>query len=255
MLRAKKADIYIHFTKSKYYLGEFITGNIEINSYITAKIRDIIITIDYLEEWNLKDGDKIKNEKITKKITTVKLDLQKSQMLRKIDGNLILPFGISLFPFCFRFSEDHPPCFEFPHPEKSAYIRYNFVVSIDSPDITGTKSELLCLLSRPILDFENKHTASVTKSVKSWKLFSKGDATLTVNCPENNYTYDSICKLDINIDNTNGKMTTKEYKVDLKRTIIFKTKNGEIKLLIIYLLKKKTLKKNINMQTHNYLII
>lgn len=67
MLRAKKADIYIHFTKSKYYLGEFISGKIEINAYKCAKMRDIINTINYLEEWNLKDGHKIKNEKKQKK--------------------------------------------------------------------------------------------------------------------------------------------------------------------------------------------
>lgn len=100
--------------------------------------------------------------------------------------------------FVFLFLKSIPHIWNFLIQKKVIFIRYTFVVPIDSPDINCMKSEYLCLLSRPFLDFENKHTVSVTKSLKSWKLFSKGDATLTVNCPKNNYTYDSICKLDIN---------------------------------------------------------
>ena len=52
---------------------------------------------------------------------------------------------------------------------------------------------------------------------------------MKISFPENNYKYDSICKLKIEIDNTKGKIATKEYKVTLIRTIIFKNEEGEIK--------------------------
>ena len=52
---------------------------------------------------------------------------------------------------------------------------------------------------------------------------------MTVSFPENNFKYDSICKLKIEIDNTNGKIITKEFKVTLIREIKYKNKDGKIK--------------------------
>ena len=70
---------------------------------------------------------------------------------------------------------------------------------------------------------------SIRQNIKKWKLFEEGDTFLIVSFPDNNFKYDSICKLDIEVDNINGKIPTKEYKVTFKRTINFKNKKGEIK--------------------------
>ena len=70
---------------------------------------------------------------------------------------------------------------------------------------------------------------TIKQTIKKWKLFGEGDTILSVSFPENNFKYDSICKLKIEIDNTNGKIITKEFKVTLIREIIYKNKNGDIK--------------------------
>ena len=48
-----KANILIHFDKSCFYLGEFIKGNIEINTNSSALIKDIIIEIFLKEDWRI----------------------------------------------------------------------------------------------------------------------------------------------------------------------------------------------------------
>ena len=227
-----KANILIHFDKSCFYLGEFIKGNIEINTNSSALIKDIIIEIFLKEDWRIKEGEGCyyKSDNYDIRVVNYKLDLNKIHNLRKIDNeHHLLPVGITFIPFNFRFSEETTPCFEYPLPEKRAYIRYNFVVNIISNNINGNASTSLCLLSRPIIDSEKKLSMSIKQKIKKWKLFGEGDTILNVNVPENNFKYDSFCKLNIEIDNTKGKISTKELKITLIRTICFKNKNGDIK--------------------------
>ena len=225
-----KANIIIHFEKSCFYLGEFIKGNIEINTNSSALIKDVTIEIFEKEDWKIKDGDSNKSDNYNTRVVFYKLDLKNIYNLRKIDDEqMLLPVGITFIPFNFRFSEDNIPCFEYPLPERRAYIRYNFVVNLISTNINGTASTLLYLLSRPIIDSEKKLSMSIKQKIKKWKLFGEGDTILNVNVPENNFKYDSFCRLNIEIDNTKGKINTKELKITLIRTIYFKNKNGEIK--------------------------
>ena len=60
-------------------------------------------------------------------------------------------------------------------------------------------------------------------------MFDKGDTIFKITIPENNYKYDSICKVTIDIDNTKGKTNTKEYKIKLIRKIVFKDNTDVIK--------------------------
>ena len=224
-----KANIIIHFAKPYFFVGEYIKGNIEINSNSSALIRDITIEILITEDWRITIGDN-KGDSYKKRVVFFKLDLKKKEFRVIDDENILLPVGISFIPFNFRFSEENIPSFEYPLPEKRAFIRYNFVVSINSTNINGSASSLLFLLSRPIIDSEKKLFLSVKQKIKKWKLFGEGDTILNVNYPDDNFKYDSLCKLNIEIDNTNGKITTKELKITLIRTITFKNAKGEIKL-------------------------
>ena len=228
--KKSKANILIHFEKSVFYVGEFIKGNIEINTSSSAIIKDITIEIFITEEWKLKEGDKIKTFSDKKRVVLYNLNIKSLKVFKIVDeDNLILPIGLTFIPFNFHFSEQNIPCFEFPCPDKRASIRYSFMATIDSTHTSGSATVPICLLSRPIIETEKKLSAAIKQTIKKWKLFGEGDTELKVSFPENNYKYDSICKLKIEIDNTKGKISTKEYKVTLIRTIIFTDQEGEIK--------------------------
>ena len=225
-----KANILIHFEKSFFYVGEFIKGNIEINTSSNAIIKDITIEILITEDWKIKEGDKNKTCSNKKRVLFHNLNIKSLNVFKSIDeDNSILPIGLTFIPFNIHFPEKNISCFEFPSQEKRASIRYTFIATINSTHISGSTSVPICFLSRPVIETEKKLSITVKQTIKKWKLFGEGDTEMKISFPENNYKYDSICKLKIEIDNTKGKIATKEYKVTLIRTIIFKNEEGEIK--------------------------
>ena len=228
----QKADIRVHFDKPYFFVGEFIKGNIELNINQTTIISGVIIEIYASEQWKIKDGseDNIKMMSNTRTVVNYKLDLTKINNFTIIDNDFLIPNGISFIPFNFRFSEECTPSFEYPLPNKRAYIRYNFLVKINSRYISlNNLSYFLCFISRPIIESEKLLSKSINQHIKKWKIFDKGDTILKVSIPENNYKYDSNCIVSIYIDNTKGKVSTKEYKIMLIRKIKYKNKNGEVK--------------------------
>ena len=63
---------------------------------------------------------------------------------------------------------------------------------------------------------------SISKSIKKWGLFGIGTTVLTASIPDNNFKFDDTnCKLILHIDNTNGKVSTKESKIKVVRIIEF----------------------------------
>ena len=227
----KQAKINLFFDRPYFYLGEFIRGTIEINTNSKFSLSGILIEIILSENWRIDDnsGDNSQIMNDSKTIVTYNLDL-KSLEQYKIDNKIfLLPAGITFVPFNFRFSEEHNPSFEYPLPGKRASLRYNFSVKLKSPYLSGNSSYFLCLISRPIIQSEKLLTKTINQHIKKWKLFDKGFTQLKLTIPENNYKYDSICKVNIEIDNTNGKETTKEYKIRLIRKVKYKNKLGEIK--------------------------
>lgn len=225
-----KANIVLHFSKGSYLPGEFIKGNIEISTNITTTIQGILIEIFQIEDW--KNGNEDKNF-IKRKIVSFNLNLKNNKNLKFIDNNIIFPEGITFLPFNFRFSENTCPCFEHPHPEYRSFIRYSFCASILSSTINGTINYPLCLLSRTVIDPdhdpEKEFSDSINQHIIKWKIFDVGRTMLKASIPQDNFKYDSTCKLSIVIDNTYGKMATKEYKVGLRRILYFKDKKGDVK--------------------------
>ena len=228
--RREQANVKLYFSKPFFYVGEFIIGNIEIYLQSSAIINGILIKITLNEMWKINDLDTNSNN-YNKTIINYNLDLRNFKNLTFINGtDILLPPGRTKIPFNFRFSEEHCPCFEYPLPNKRASLRYNFSVTIISQYITAYAAYFLCLIARPIIDSEKLLTLSDSQSIKKWKMFDKGEATLKVTLPENNFRYDSECTVTIDIDNTNGKVATKEYKIMLIRKVVFKTFKSEVKL-------------------------
>jgi hypothetical protein len=164
------------------------------------------------------------------------LNLKNNKNLKFIDNNIILPEGITFLPFNFRFSENTCPCFEHPHPDYRSFIRYSFCASILSSTIKGTINYPLCLLSRTVIDPdydpEKQFSDSIIQHIIKWKIFDVGRTMLKASIPQDNFKYDSTCKLSIEIDNRYGSMATKEYKVGLRRILYFKDKDGDVKCRI-----------------------
>ena len=132
-------------------------------------------------------------------------------------GNNKIPFKIKIIDFL-------DPCFEYPLKDRYAFLRYKLDIIIYSMSFKNTAFSFnLRLLSRPNIDYKKKClTKSVSKPLKKYGLFGIGTSSLTVSIPDNNVKYDdNNFKIIINIDNRNGKESTKELKIKLMRTIEF----------------------------------
>ena len=222
----------LFFARPFFYVGDYIKGNIEINTNSNILLSAIIIDIISTENWTFKntsDESKIQTMNEKKPITQFIVDLKSLKDFPLVDNDILITTGISLIPFNFRFSEEHSPSFEYPFPNKRSFIRYSFCVSLKSPYINTNSSYYLCLISRPIIQSDKILTKTINKPIKKWKIFDKGETILTVTIPENNFKYDSTCKVTIDIDNTKGKASTKEFKIMLIRRIKYKDKVGAIK--------------------------
>ena len=223
--------VKVFFAKNYFYLGDYIKGDIEIITDKISVVTQILIEIYAIESWKVKEKEDEEPNKMNskKKIVTFLPYLNQIKNFQITDNGLILPIGKNIIPFQFRFSEENSPIFEFPLPSKRAYIRYEFRVDVETSLGHHNNSFFLCLISRPIMDQEKILTKSVNMPIKKWKMFEKGETIFKVTLPENNFKFDSICKVIIDIDNTKGKANTKEYKINLRRTVTFKDNTGNIK--------------------------
>ena len=160
-----------------------------------------------IESWKVKEKEDEEPKKMNNKKKIVKYlpYLNKIKNFKITDSGLVLPIGKNLIPFDFRFSEEFNPIFEYPLPSKRAYIRYQFCVYVETSNGNYNSSFFLCLISRPIINIDKILTKSISMHIKKWKMFDKGETILTVTIPENNFKYDSTCKVTIDIDNTKGK--------------------------------------------------
>ena len=113
--------------------------------------------------------------------------------------------------------------------ETSAYIRYNLNAQIVSPYIRGTAFNYILLISRPIIQ---KKELSFTSSsnIHKWGLFNGGSTTLKIFIEKG---YDSFrigedININIEADNTKGKLVAEECKFKLNRIINLKSKYGKL---------------------------
>ena len=224
MEQKQNLEVKINYDKPAFYVDELITGNLILISEKTSIIEKIVVRIVLIQQW--KTEYDIPKRLVTKIGDT---ELHLSSTLSKVEGCYIMKGGTNKIPFILKLTDFLDPCFEYPVKDRYAYLRYKLNIIIYSMSFKNINFTFgLRLLSRPNIDSKKKClTKSVSKPLKKWNLFSIGTPSLTVSIPDNNVKYDdNNFKIIINIDNRNGKESTREIKVKLMRTIEFYGKNN-----------------------------
>ena len=218
----------IILNKSSYFVDEYIDGRVELNSSVQVVLNDVFLSFNLLENWMSKgnENDDIGDSNTTC-ILTMYLEIKKQL---KINSNLVsLSPGKFTFPFLFKIPKAVVCCFEYPTRLTSAYIRYSLSGQIISPYIQGNTSTYVLLKSRPVI--QNKLlNYSASTNIHKWGLFNSGSTSLNIVLYNNKDSFVSgeAINLNIIVDNTNGKLVTKQCKITLIRHIILKSKYGKI---------------------------
>ena len=214
--------------KPSYFIDEYIDGKVEISSQSQIILNDIFLSCNLLENWTSKSSDKNDiGETYNETLISMYLDIKKKL---KINTNLVsLSPGKFIFPFYFKIPKNVAPCFEYQTNETKASIKYTLNAQVISPYIHLNKYTYLLLKSRPIIEKKNLLFTN-TSNIHKWGIFSGGSTVLNVSilngvdCFKNNENIN----LNIEVDNTKGKINAKECKVKLNANLNLKAKNGNL---------------------------
>ena len=131
-----KIEPKIIFNKPYYFLGENITGTIEINLNSETQISGISLEIILDEYWKvIESSGKTSSNSAQSVIVYKNLDLKQFEKPRLNGSKIFLPAGNTPFSFNINFTANECPSFEIMRPDFKAYIRYTFIVSIHSYNI------------------------------------------------------------------------------------------------------------------------
>ena len=222
------AFLTITFTKPSYFIDEYIQGNIDINITNPVILNDIYLTFNVTENWLAKSQENVDiGDTYSESLISMYLDIKKKL---NINTNLVsLNPGKFTFPFYFKIQKLVPPSFEYPTQESSAYIRYSLNAQIVSPYIKGTAFSYVLINSRPIIQ-KKELLFSSSSNVHKWGLFSKGSTTLNVSISNgtDSFKVGEIIALNIEVDNTKGKLVAEECKLTINRILNLKSKYGKV---------------------------
>ena len=221
MLRNQKF-LSIILNKSSFCIDEPIEGKIELNIISPTVISDISLSVFFLENWlkisPVQEGDTFRDN-----LLTFNLNINK---LLNINTDLVsLAPGKYRFPFSFKIPKALSTSFEFSTPEKKAYIRYTIDAKIISPYIQGQTSNYIFINSKyKEKNVNNKPIKTSTISIYKWNIVPEGTTTLKVSLlnDENYFQFGKAINFKVDIDNSIGKLITKEIKVVIIRKIDFK---------------------------------
>ena len=218
----------IILNKPTFFVDEYITGNVELNAANQIVLNDIYLTFNLSENWKSRNEENVDIGDVNNEcLLGMYLDIKRKL---NINTSLVnLSPGKFTFPFYFKIPKPVMACFEYPTMETSAYIRYNLNAQIVSPYIRGTAFNYILLASRPIIQ---KKELSFTSSsnVHKWGLFNGGSTTLKITI-QNGYDSFKIgedINIDIEVDNTKGKLVAEECKFTLNRILCLKSKYGKL---------------------------
>ena len=220
-------DLKLFFTKPHFFVDDFISGTLVLSSERPSIIEKIVFEIIMIQKWKLEGNQPFKNKST---ICEFDLDLRNGKSLQPIQGCYVMPGGENKIPFKFKFTNNLFPCFEFPFNENYAFLRYHFNVKIYSSSFRKLIwDHYLCLISRPVMELQKELSKIIDKSIKKWSLIGVGSTKMMVTLPDNNFKYNSDVKINIFIDNTNGKEQVKEVKLKFSRIINYFGQKGENK--------------------------
>ena len=216
----------ITLDKAAFYIDEYIQGKVELNTGVAIIVNDINLSFTLFENWIYKEKDSNIQDTHQECLLSMNLDIKRKL---NINTNLVsLNPGKFIFPFYFKIPKSVQPCFEYPTSESKAYIRYALSAQIISPYANGGTSTYVILKSRPIMP--NKQLFfTATSSLHKWGLISSGSTTLNISILNGTDCFKNGSKIDFNIDidNSKGKLSTDECKINLMRKIVLKSKYGK----------------------------
>ena len=221
---SKSNFISFSLQKKDFFISEPITGEVtlsNISNLNISNISNIKISLYIYEGWIASKNDRkhsvdsdsdrhdiFDRETKINKIEEIILDINKNQ---NINSRIInLPFMINTNNFSF-------PSFEYPKFQIRGFIRYILrgeIVQLNS-NINNLEmtDEMIQIKTLPFI-LNSPLTSSTSTHIEKWGLMNKGTINMTCSIKKNTFFIKEIIPIDINIDNSNGKMDVNEIKVN-----------------------------------------
>ena len=214
--------IKIELDKEFYLPGETIQGSIMINCIENIRLNTITISLLHKECWFVQETTEVKyGEKYNKSITQFNIDIKNYIK----DFNEILVSGNYVFPFKIDLPHDLEPCFEYPYPNRYAYLRYLFQCELLPKEI-NIKSQKYILIKSASNKIPSQKFFSSIINVHKWGFFDGGTTMLKASYDKINYKINDVIPINIDIDNSRGKLKVKNCKIRIIRTIQFNKLRG-----------------------------
>ena len=209
----------IEINKPYYFKGENIEGNIIINCLSNITLNEITLCLYSKENWVIQETSTIKYGEKNNQLLS-KFDIEINKLLNNRNDIQILPPGTHIFHFNLELPNYLQPSFEYPLPNRSAYLRYLLESEIISNEIKSKYTKYILIKGSFILLKTPKIFTSVS-NVHKWGIFDGGSTILKVSYKKNNFKIYETVPLNIEIDNSRGKLKVKECKIRILRTIQF----------------------------------
>ena len=232
--------ITIILDKKEFHPGQTIKGNIELVPDSKIYITDIELCFFYIEEWNYSKSESKKDKGNYKQCISL-IDVGVNKFLPGDENNLILLDPIMhLFPFEFKLPNFLYPSFEYPKHDYKAFFRYTLLAKVKSQDTQLATQIPIFILSSSRQDNTNI-IEEKTFNVKKWGIFGKGSTKIKASLPMKYFKFSDNIPVNVEIDNTNGKLKATLVKINLVRNMILKDNNNDFK--VKYSHKDKVMKK------------
>ena len=253
---SKSNFISFSLQKKDFFISEPITGEVtltNISNLNISNISNVKISLYIYEGWIASKNDRkhssdsdsdrhdiFDRETKINKIEEIILDINKNQ---NINSRIInLPFMINTNNFSF-------PSFEYPKFQIRGFIRYILrgeIVQLNS-NINNLEmtDEMIQIKTLPFI-LNSPLTSSTSTHIEKWGLMNKGTINMTCSIKKNTFFIKEIIPIDINIDNSNGKMDVNEIKVTIHRLVNFSPYIHKAKFNFDKTINKKKFKVLIN---------
>lgn len=219
--------INIQLDRNECFQDDYITGKVILNPFTSLLIQDISLKLMVNESWIYTASESnVRNEKLNTPVIDKRIGIGN---LLNINTNLInLQPGTFTFPFTLKVPPLVNPSFEFPLPQRRAYIRYNLIAQIISSYAQGEASQPILILARP------KSTAGPLNfksmgGVKVMGLFDKGQCGIDVSYPSNNCKVGSKVRVSVGVNNSGCNLEVSKVKIVLNRKVSFHERDGSVK--------------------------
>ena len=218
MYNSNNSNFSIVQKKFIYYPGDTFEGKLFMSPDNEVLIEDVEFSLNMMENWFCPYESK-KNAYNNKTLLNFNLNLK--QFFPDNKGQFVKLSKIKYnFPFKFTIPNNLNPSFEYPTDKYRVFIRYILMAKIQSNDYPGNTSIYILIQGNPINNNPLNEVLSIP--MKKWGLFDKGNSKLKVSSPTNNFKFNDIIPININVDNSNSKKKLNKFKIYLIRNLVLK---------------------------------